>query len=193
MDYLGFGVNSQGVHSSPDKVRVVMEWPRPKDVLDVRSFLGLVSYWKIVVRGLSGIVQPLADLTHSAKEFGWKKPQQCAFMWLKMALATAPILSLPDFELLFVVTTDAIEAAVGAILEQNQGRGFQPRAFASKKLNNIEMRYSAYEGELLGIVRALRQLTHYIEQIPHKVVIQTDHSPLRFPPNQTGGKTRVWK
>ena len=110
-----------------------------------------------------------------------------------MALATAPILLLPDFELPFVITTDASEAAVGAILEQNQGRGLQPVAFASRKLNSTEMRYSAYERELLGIVWALGQWRHYIEQSPHKVVIQTDHAPLRFLPNQTSVNTRVWK
>ena len=79
-----------------------------------------------------------------------------------MALATTPILLLPDFELPFVITTDASEAAVGAILEQNQGRGLQPIAFASRKLNSTEMRYSAYERELLGIVWSLGQWRHFI-------------------------------
>ena len=110
-----------------------------------------------------------------------------------MALATAPILLLPDFELPFVITTDASEATVGAILKQNQGRGLQPVAFASRKLNSTEMRYSAYERELLGIVWALGQWRHYIEQNPHKVVIQIDRTPLRFLPNQTSVNTRVWK
>ena len=111
------------------------------------------------------------------KEFNWKEPQQSAFIRLKMALATDPILLLPDFELPFVITTDAGEAVVGAILQQNQGRGLQPVAFESGKLNSTEMRYSAYERELLGIVWALGQWRHYIEQSPHKVVILTDHAP----------------
>ena len=132
-----------------------MEWPRPKDVHDVRSFLGLASYYRKFIRGFSEIARPLTDLTRAAKEFDWKEPQQSTFIRLKMALATAPILLLPDFELPFVITTDASEAAVGAILEQNQGRGLQPVAFASRKLNSTEMRYSAYERELLGIVWSL--------------------------------------
>ena len=193
VDYLGFENSSQGVHASPYKVRAVVEWPRPKDVHDVRSFLGLASYYRKFIRGFSEIARPLTDLTRAAKEFNWKEPQQSAFIRLKMALATAPILLLPDFELPFVITTDASEAAVGAILEQNQGRGLQPVAFASRKLNSTEMSYSAYERELLGIVWALGQWRHYIEQSPHKVVIQTDHAPLRFLPNQTSVNTRVWK
>ena len=110
---------------------------------------------------------------------------------LKMALAIAPILLLPDFELPFVITTNASKVAIGAILEQNQGRGFQPRAFASRKWNSTEMKYSAYDHEFLDIVWALGQWRHYIEQSPHKVVIQTYHAPLRFLPNQTSVDTTV--
>ena len=175
MDNLGFEVSSQGVHASPDKVRAVVEWPCPKDVHDVRSFLELALYYRKFIRGFSEIARPLTvltDLTRAAKEFDWKEPEQSAFIRLKMALATALILLLSDFELPFVITTDPSEAAVGPILEQNQGRGLQPGAFATRKLNSTEMGYSAYERELLGIVWALGQWRHYIEQSPHKVVIQ---------------------
>ena len=99
---------------------------------------------------------------------------------------------LPDFERQFVVTTDASDVAVGAILEQNFGQGLQPVAFASRKLNNTETRYSAYERELLGIVWALGQWRHYFGG-PHPVVVRTDHSPLRHLPNQNSVNTRVWK
>ena len=68
---------------------------------------------------MSDIARPLTDLTHAVKEFDRKESQQNAFIRLEMVLATAPILLLPDFELLFVITTDASEAAIGAILEQN--------------------------------------------------------------------------
>ena len=71
-------------------------------------------------------------------------------------MATAPVLHLPDFEQQFVVTPDASDVDVGAILEQNFGSGLQPIAFTSRKLNTPEMRYSAYEREMLGIVWALR-------------------------------------
>ena len=193
VDYLGFEVSSQGVHASPDKVRAVVEWSRPKDVHDVRSFLGLASYYRKFISGFSEISRYLIDLTRAAKQFDWKEPHQSAFILLKMVLATAPILLLPDFALPFVITTDASEAAVGAILEHNQGRGLQPVAFASRELNSTEMRYSAYERELLGIVWALGQWRHYVEQSPHKVAIKTDHGPLHFLPNQMSLNTRGWK
>ena len=69
----------------------------------------------------------------------------------------APILHLPDFDLQFVITTDASDMALGAILEQDFGNGLQPIAYASRKLNATEARYSVYKRELLGIVWVVGQ------------------------------------
>ena len=76
-------------------------------------------------------------------------------MALKVAMATAPVLRLLKFERQFIVMTNASDMAVGAILEQNFGSGLQPIAFASQKLNATEIRYLAYEREMLSIVWAL--------------------------------------
>ena len=99
-------------------------------------------------------------------------------------MATAPILCLPDFEREFVVMTDTSDVVIGEILEQDFGSGLQPIAFSSRKLNATEIRYSAYERELLGIVWAIGQWKHYF-QGPHPIVIQTDHALLRYLPNET--------
>ena len=107
-------------------------------------------------------------------------------------MATAPILHLPDFGGQFIVMIDASDVAIGAILEQDFGSGLQPIAFSSRKLNPTEIRYSAYERELLGIVWAIGQWKHYF-QGPHHIVIQTDHAPLWHLPNQTSINSRVWR
>ena len=182
VEYLGFEVGPRGIQASPGKVRAIIEWPRPKSVHDVRSFLRLASYYRRFVRGFSEMARPLTQLTKSGVEWNWSEAQHRAFNRLKLALTTAPVLKLPDFDRQFVVTTDASDAGVGAILEQDFGNGLQPVAFASRKLNDAEMRYSAYERELLGIVWALAQWKHYC-QGPHSVIIQTDHAPLRHLPN----------
>ena len=192
VDYLGFEVSPGGIKASPAKIRAVIEWPRPKSVHDVRSFLGLASYYRRFVRGFSEMARPLTELTRAGAEWKWSTSQHEAFNRLKLALTTAPVLKLPDFEKQFVVTTDASDAAVGAILEQDFGNGLQPIAFASRKLNNAEMRYSAYERELLGIVWAIAQWKHYLRGL-HSVIIQTDHAPLRHLPNQASVNARVWK
>ena len=192
VDYLGFEVSSEGVHASPDKVKAVVEWPRPQTVHDVRSFLGLASYYRKFIRGFSQIARPLTDLTRAGITWDWNDREEQSFLQLKVALATAPVLCLPNFDRQFVVTTDASDVSVGAILEQDFEYGLQPVAFASRKLNKAEIRYSAYERELLGIVWALGQWRHYF-QSPHSVVVRTDHSTLRHLPSQAAVNTRVWK
>ena len=192
VEYLGFEVGPRGIQASPGKVKAIIEWPRPKSVHDVRSFLGLASYYRRFVRGFSEMARPLTQMTRAGVEWEWSEAQHQAFNRLKLALTTAPVLKLPDFEKQFIVTTDASDAAVGAILEQDFGNGLQPVAFASRKLNDAEMRYSAYERELLGIVWALAQWKHYCRG-PHAVIIQTDHAPLRHLPNQSSVNSRIWK
>ena len=192
VDYLGFEVSPEGIHASPDKVRAIIEWPKPKDIHDLRSFFGLESYYRKFIRGFSEIARPLTWLTRKGAKWEWSESQRKAFNTLKLTLATAPVLKLLDFDQQFVVTTDASDAAVGAILEQDFGKRLQPVAFASRKLNGAEIQYSAYEQELLGIVLALGQWKHYFQN-EHPIVIQTNHAPPRHLPNQASVNTRIWK
>ena len=144
------------------------------------------------MRGFSQLAKPLTDLTRAKVDWKWGDTEENSFLALKVAMATSPVLCLPDFERQFVVTTDASDVAIGAILEQDFGSGLQPIAFSSRKLNATEIRYSAYERELLGIVWAIGQWKYYF-QGPHPIVIQTDHAPLRHLPNQTSVNSRVWR
>ena len=98
---------------------------------------------------------------------------------------------MPNFDLSFVVTTDASLVSVGAILEQDFGQGLQPVAYESRKLNPAETRYSAYERELLGIVWAIGKWRHYLEG--RHFIVQTDHSSLKHLPNQPSVSRRIWK
>ena len=117
--------------------------------------------------------------------------EENAFNSLRQSLVVAPVLHSPNFELPFVVTTDASLVAVGAILEQDFGQGLQPVAYESRKLNPAETRYSAYERELLGMVWAIGKWRHYLEG--KYFVVQTDHSSLRHLPNQPNVNRRIWK
>ena len=191
VEYLGFDVSARGVSPSPAKVRAVVEWPRPQTVKDVRSFLGLAGFYRRFIKNFSLKARPLTDLTKEKTVWEWKEKEEKAFLDLKKSLVIAPVLHMPNFDLEFVVTTDASLVAVGAILEQDFGNGMQPVAFASRKLNPAETRYSAYERELLGIVWAIGQWRHYLEG--RHFVIQTDHSSLRHLPNQPSVSRRVWK
>ena len=155
VDYLGFEVRPRGIQASCQKVRAIIEWPKLKIVDDMRRFLGLASYYGRFVKGFSEMARPLTQLTRAGVKWDWSAAQHKAFNRLKLALTIAPVLKLPDFERQFVVTIDASDAAVGAILEQDFSNGLQLVVFASRKLNDAEMRYNIYEWELLGIVWAL--------------------------------------
>ena len=176
----------------PKKVKSMVHWRTPQTVHDIRSFLELASYYRRFVKGFSQIARPLTDLTKAKVSWKWSRVEEESFVKLKATLASSPILRLPDFGRQFVVTTAASDVPVGAILDQDFGHGLQTVAFASRKLNNAESRYSAYERELLGIIWALGQWRHYF-QSTHPIIVRTDYSPLRYLPNQNSVNIGIWK
>ena len=149
---MGFDVSRRGIQPNPEKVRTIVEWPPPKSVKDVISFLGLAGFYRRFIKNFSLKARPLTDLTKQSVPWTWNAKEEEAFCELKRSLVVAPVLHMPNFDLPFVVTTDASLVSVGAILEQDFGQGLQPIAYDSKKLNPAETRYSAYERELLGII-----------------------------------------
>ena len=140
VDYLGFEVSKDGIHASPEKVKAVLDWPRPQSMHNIRSFWGLASYYCKFIKGFSELAKLLTDLTGDKVTWHWGDTKANSFNALKVTMTTAPILCLPDFEKQFVVTTDTRDVVVGAILEQDFGFGLQPIAFASRKLCGTEIR-----------------------------------------------------
>ena len=191
VEYLGYDVSAEGICPSSSKVRAVVEWPRPQSVRDVRAFLGLASFYRRFIKQFSLKARPLTDLTREKNEWQWGENEENAFNVLKQSLVLAPVLRIPNFDLQFVVTTDASLVSVGGILEQDFGQGLQPVAYESRKLNPAETRYSAYERELLGMVWAIGKWRHYLEGT--HFIVQTDHSSLRHLPNQPSVNRRIWK
>ena len=98
---------------------------------------------------------------------------------MKSAIVAGPILILPDPKLPFVINTDASGYAVGAVLQQDQGKGLQPIAFLSKKMLDAETRYPVHEQELLAIIHALNTWRHYLHGSQFKVIVKTDHKSLQ--------------
>ena len=90
---------------------------------DVRSFLGLASYYRKFIKGFSQLAKPMTDLTRDKVVWSWGDAQDNSFLALKVAIATAPVLRLPDFERQFIITTDASDVAIGG----NTRTGFRVR------------------------------------------------------------------
>ena len=194
VEFLGHRVGADGVRMMmDDKVKAIADWPTPKRVFDVRSFLGAAGYYRKFIRDFSALAAPLTELTKERVEWHWSAVQQSAFDALKQAIQSAPVLALPNDNLPFVVQTDASGFAVGAVLQQDQGDGLRPIAFLSKKLLDAETRYPTHEKELLAIVHALKAWRHYLYGKPIRVL--TDHHSLqRFQTQpQLSARQARWK
>ncbi len=145
----------------------------------------------------------MTDLTRQgANVAGWGPPQEKAFTLLKEKLCSAPILQSPDFSREFVVNTDASEVAVGAVLQQDFGRGLQPIAYESQKLSDAERRYLTYARELLAIVHACScgETIREVKNLPSKQITcpsSTSSSNLIFPFAKVVGwksfKSSTWR
>jgi hypothetical protein len=154
--HLGHIVTSEGVRPDPDKVKAISEFPIPKNMTDVKSFLGLAGYYRRFIPQFSKIAKPLNDLLKKNNQWQWEKEQIDSFHLLQTILTEQPILQYPDFTKLFVLTTDASGFAVGAILSQGKIGQDKPTSFASRTLNKDEQNYSTIERQLTAIVWACR-------------------------------------
>ena len=176
--YLGHIVSADGVATDPSKVQAIAKWPVPKCVKDVRSFLGLASYYRRFIRGFAEIASPLHALTEKSREFVWSESCQSAFEELKGRLQTAPILCYPIPEGDFILDTDASGDGIGAVLSQVQGTDEKVLAYGSRKLSRPERNYCVTRRELLAVVVYLKYFKQYL--YGRKVTVRTDHAALRW-------------
>jgi hypothetical protein len=157
--YLGHIVNEQGIRPDLKKVEAVQTWPVPKNVHDVKSFLGLVNYFRKFIEHYSEMAVPLTNLTKKSHPWVWTGRCQDAFELLKQKLIEAPLLRTPNESLPYEVVTDASDLGLGGVLLQEG----QPVAFESGKLNDAELNYQTIEKEMLAVVHALRLWRCYLE------------------------------
>jgi hypothetical protein len=177
LKYLGHIVGAEGIKVDPAKVAAVSDWPVPTSPGDVRSFLGLATYFRRFIQGFSTLARPLHQLTSKAAAIGpwqWDDACQAAFDGLKAALCTAPVLAMPNMDRPFEIVSDASVHGTGAVLMQD-GR---PVAYESKKFSGAEYNYDTGEQELLGVIHALKAFRCYVEGNEFRLV--TDHQPLTY-------------
>ena len=172
IQYLGHVITKEGIVVDPEKIRTIMEWPIPKDVADIRSFMGLAGYYRRFVEGFSRVAYPINSLQKKGKVFKWTSECQRSFEQLKHLLTTAPILSIADPNKDYVVCTDASKEGVGGVLMQ-EGRVI---AYESRKLKEHEQKYSTYDLELAVVIHALKMWRHYL--LGRKFLLLTDHHSL---------------
>ncbi|KAL1110617.1 hypothetical protein AAG570_008145 [Ranatra chinensis] len=194
VQFMGHIISRQGARPTDSKkVAAIKEIEIPKNIKELRSFLGMINYYRRFINNLAGKTEPLTKLLKKNSKFVINEEAKEAFIWCKDKLATVPILQFPDFEKQFILTTDASQVAVGAVLSQGDGGSERPIAFASKKLTPAETRYSTIERELLGIVWATKHFRPYL--LGRQFKIKTDHKPLVWVEKleETSAKISRWK
>ena len=159
-------------------MKAVQEWPTPKSVKAVRSFLGLTGYYRRFVEGYARIAAPLIALTEKGATFHWMDVEQVAFEALKEKLTTAPILGYPTAEDKFILDTDASKCSIGAVLSQIQDGREVVIAYGSQRMSKSERNYCVTRQELLAIVWFSEHFKHYL--VGRKFLLRTDHGSLRW-------------
>ena len=116
---------------APEKLKVIIDWPTPKKVKDIQSFLGFANFYRRFIEGYSRVAQPLFALTRKDITWEWDDSCQRAFDDLKAKFISAPVLRLPDTSAPFRIETDASDYATGAILSQQHNEEWHPVAYLS--------------------------------------------------------------
>ena len=151
IEYLGFIVSPAGLTMDPEKTKVVPNWPVPKNVKDIQSFLGFANFYRRFIANYSEIVVPMNRLTRKDTPFEWGSECQKAFEDLKQAFTTAPVLTHFDPANPIVIETDGFNYVITTILLQitPSNNDLHPVTFHSCTMVITELNYEIYDKELL--------------------------------------------
>ena len=190
--YLGFIINEHGLSVDPEKVGPVVNYPVPRNIQQLRRFLGMASWYRRFVGNFSSIIAPLRQLLKKGVKWRWGQEQQRSFEKIKEYLTTTPVLASPDFNETFYLQTDASSVGLGAVLTQFFDGAERVIAYASRSLTAQELKYSVTEKECLSVLWSIEKFRVYLEGY-HFVVI-TDHSSLRWlhKLNNPNGRLARW-
>ena len=177
VNFLGHVLTEDGIEVQPDKAAAVENWPLPRNLTELRSFVGLCSYYRRFISGFASMAAPLHELTRKNVRFNWGQEQDAAFKQLKERLISAPVLGMPRDEGTYYLDTDASDVGLGAVLSQDQDGQEIVLAYASRTLSKTERNYDVTRRELLAVVYGLKTYRQYL--LGRQFVIRTDHSALQ--------------
>jgi hypothetical protein len=135
----------------PNKVKEVLDWKRPTSVSEVRSFLGLTSFYRMFILNFSKVAKPITELLKKGNEYIWNDACNEAFKILKKLLTTSPVLTQPNIAMTFDVYCDASGTSLGGVLMQ-EGLVI---LYSSRKLRRHEEHYPTHDLELAAVVMTL--------------------------------------
>jgi hypothetical protein len=176
--YLGHVVSEEGIKCDPKKIEAVANWPQPRNLKELRSFLGLASYYRKFIEGFSEKAGPLNDLQKKNAKFEWTEKCEVGFNQLKEALTSAPVLAYPDMEATFILDTDASDYGIRGVISQVQNGEERVISYASKTLNKAQRKYCVTYKERFATVSMCKLFKHYLWGQPF--LIRSDHASLRY-------------
>ena len=174
LEYLGYWITRSGIKPLPEKVQAILKIETPRNRKELRSFIGIVNYYRDMWIKRSHVLAPLAGLTSTKSKWVWGPKQEAAFSMAKRIIAEEVMLAYPDFNKPFVIHTDASHYQLGAVISQ-EGK---PIAFYSRKLNPAQTRYTTTERELLSIVETLKEYRNIL--LGQQIEVFTDHKNLVY-------------
>ena len=174
LEYLGFKITREGIMPLPDKVQAIKNIAIPTTKKQLRSFIGIINYYRDMWQHRSDILTPLSSMTSKQAKWEWTPACQQAFDNIKKIVSRETLLSYPDFNESFEIHTDASKLQLGAVISQ-QGK---PVAFYSRKLNSAQVNYTTTERELLSIVETLKEFRNIL--LGQRIKVYTDHKNLTY-------------
>ena len=154
--FLGVVIGSNGIEMEKEKVNGVLSWPQPKNVKDIRKFLGLANYYRRFIKDFARVARPINMLTRKDVKWQWGVEQQKAFDELKEMFTTKPVLAALDLDKEFRVEANVSNYATGGVLSMKcSDEIWRPVAFISKSLSDTERNYKIHNKKMLAVVRCL--------------------------------------
>jgi transposase InsO family protein len=191
VEFLGNVVSAAGRSISSDRIQGLADMKAPTDIKQLRSFLGLASYYRDFLPNLSMDLEPLSALTRKGTPFNWTGVQQKAFQdTLDKLCSSCNSLVFPDWNKPFILRTDACDYGIGAVLLQDNDTALLPVVHISRSLTESERKWSIVEKEAFAIVWSCRRLNPYLSG--RKFLIQTDHKNLSWIHSSSNARVRRW-
>ncbi|XP_045537579.1 uncharacterized protein K02A2.6-like [Papilio machaon] len=176
--YLGYVISKDGIKTDPSKIEAIAKLPRPSNVSELRSFLGILNFYGKFIKNMSSRLVPLYELLKKDTEWNWSAECENAFIKIKKILSSVDTLAHYDSKKPLVVTCDASGRGIGGVLTQiDAGSGGErPVAYASRTLTDAEKNYSQIHREALAIIFCVNKFHQYL--YGRHFTLRTDHKPL---------------
>ena len=177
INFLGHEIDATGIRPLQSKVDAILNLKEPETLSELQKFIGMTTFYIRFIPELAKHLAPLHDIkaTNKKAKIRLTETQKTAIQNTKKAVANATKLAYPDAAAEIHIFVDASNEGIGGAIQQGK-ETIKPIAFYSRKLSEVEQRYSTYDRELLAIYDIVKHFRHYLEG--KNCIIYTDHKPL---------------